>query len=295
MGIERSTVLDKKMTQVRRKPANGARQRELPLRRQSLPPSSKLIFQLKAELSRLQQRDREWKLMFNMLGHDLKEPLVTLEGFTKLLEEGNCDTSDQKRYLKIIREAINSLHLLVGSLQSVSKLYHDPSELVELSLHEIFNNVISSLSRQISKTKGKVELNFEDTILLGDPVRLYQIFLNLIANSLKFHKKETPPIIKVETKLSGGFLRVAISDNGVGMSQEDLKKIFEPFTRLDSSSDYGDGMGMGLSIVKRIAESFGGRVQVKSQQGIGTTFFVLLPRKPQWKGVKTYENPHRRR
>jgi len=231
--------------------------------------------------------------MFNMLGHDLKEPLVTLEGFTKLLEEGACDASDQKRYLKIIREAINSLHLLVGSLQSVSKLYHDPSDLVELSLLEIFNNVVSSLSRQISKTKGKIDLQFDDTIILGDPVRLYQIFLNLIANSLKFHKTETPPLIRVTSKTAGGFLRISISDNGVGMSQEDLKKIFEPFTRLESSVK-SEGMGMGLSIVKRIAESFGGRVQVKSQPDVGTTFCVFLPRKTPVKGVKTYENSYRR-
>lgn len=239
---------------------------------------SKLVFQLKSELGRLQQRDREWKLMFNMLGHDLREPLVTLEGFTKLLEEEDCSPHDRRRYLKIIREAINSLHLLVGSLQSVSKLYHDASEFVPVSLREILNSVLVSLSQQIKREKGTIHLNFDDIAFHGDPIRLYQIFLNLLANSLKYHKKETAPIIHVEAKVSGPLIRVSISDNGVGMNADDLKKIFEPFTRLDDGAGSREGMGMGLSIVKRIAESFGGRVSVKSQQGIGTTFTVSIPR-----------------
>jgi signal transduction histidine kinase len=262
---------DKKLT------VGTKRQVELPLKRstESKVSRSKVLFQLKSELNRLQLRDREWKLMFNMLGHDLKEPLVTLEGFTKLLEEEGTSPADQKRYLKIIREAINSLHSLVGSLQTVAKLYHDPHDLVEVSLREIIQNVVSSLSDKIQRTGADVRIEFDDYLIRGDTVRLYQIFLNLIANSLKFHKKDTPPVIRINARKSGEFYKISISDNGVGMSSEDLKKIFEPFTQIDTSAG---GMGMGLSIVKRIAESFGGRVSVKSQQGTGTVFSVHLPR-----------------
>ena len=213
--------------------------------------------------------------MFSMLGHDLKEPLVTLEGFTKILEEEKVSPDDQKRYLKIIREAIHSLHLLVNSMQSVSKLYQNSTELIDISLIDILKSALTSLSRQISKSKAVVELPPEDLQLKGDPVRLFQIFLNLIGNSLKFVRQDTPPLIKVETRTTNRFYRVSISDNGMGMSPEDMKKIFEPFTKLDGNFE---GMGMGLSIVRRIAESFGGRVLVKSSLGTGTTFTVLLPR-----------------
>lgn len=250
-------------------------QRELPLRRGQEAPASKLVFQLKSELNRLQQRDREWKLMFSMLGHDLKEPLVTLEGFTKILEEEKVSAEDQKRYLKIIREAIHSLHLLVNSLQSVSRLYQESTELMDINLNEVLQSVLVSLSRQISKSKAQVQISFTDFPVKGDPVRLFQIFLNLIANSLKFRKKDTQPLIKIDAKTSGRYYRIAISDNGVGMTTEDMKRIFEPFTQLDGTHE---GMGMGLSIVRRIAESFGGRVLVRSHVGEGTTFTVLLPR-----------------
>lgn len=238
-------------------------------------PRSKAIFQLKTELHRLQQRDREWKLMFNMLSHDLKEPLLTLEGFTKLLDEGNL-TKDQQRYLKIIREAVNSLHMLVGSLQSIVRLSQDPEESSDINLNQLLGSVLTSLSRQIEKSGGQIKLHARDIMLKGDPVRLYQVFLNLIANSLKYHRKSVPPVITIDYRKDSKFHRISIKDNGVGIDQEDLKKIFVPFTRLEDVPT--DGMGIGLSIVKRIAESFRGQVLVRSKQNVGTTFTVCLPR-----------------
>jgi signal transduction histidine kinase len=283
-GIER----DKKMTQLRKDPSRQSRNRKLadrkddskqallPLVRETSAPKShsKAIFQLKTELNRLQQRDREWKLMFNMLSHDLKEPLLTLEGFTKLLDEGNL-SKDQQRYLKVIREAVNSLHQLVGSLQSIARLSQDPEEFTEISLRELLTSVLNSLSQQLEKSGGTVQLP-NDIIIKGDPIRLYQVFLNLIANSLKYHKKSVAPVITITYRKDPHFHRISIKDNGVGIDSRDLKKIFLPFARLEDVPT--DGMGIGLSIVKRIAESFRGQVLVRSKQNVGTTFTVCLPR-----------------
>jgi signal transduction histidine kinase len=276
------------MTQTRKDPSKkrlkeNQKQALLPLPQDSIaarPPRSKAIFQLKTELHRLQQRDREWKLMFNMLSHDLKEPLLTLEGFTKLLNESGLN-KDQQRYSKVIREAVNSLHLLVGSLQSIAKLSQDPDEFTDVSLHELLRSVLTSLSQQIEKSGGRIHLPAKDIILKGDPVRLYQVFLNLIANSLKYHKKSVPPEIIISYRRDPHFHRISIKDNGVGIDPQDLKKIFLPFTRLEDVPT--DGMGIGLSIVKRIAESFRGEVLVRSKQSVGTTFTVCLPRE---EGVK---------
>jgi len=268
------------MTQARKENSKkrakeNSKQALLPLARAQKIPNSKVVFQLKTELHRLQQRDREWKLMFNMLSHDLKEPLLTLEGFTKILNEGNLD-KDQQRYLKVIREAVNSLHLLVGSLQSIARLSQDPEEFTEISLNDILHSAMTSLSQQIEKSKGNIHLPRSDVIIKGDPVRLYQVFLNLIANSLKYHKKTITPEIVISYRKDSQFHRISIKDNGVGIDPHDLKKIFLPFTRLEDAPT--DGMGIGLSIVKRIAESFRGQVLVRSKQNVGTTFTVCLPR-----------------
>ncbi len=273
----------RKEIQKKRVSRDNSRQTALPLAPTKIDlkaaekfPKSKLIFQLKTELHRLQQRDREWKLMFHMLSHDLKEPILTLEGFTKLLEESGLETKDQKRYLKIIRESVTSLHHLIGSLQSISKLYHTPQELIDVSLKELLTSVMTSLAEQTQRTHGTISLPQEDLVVKGDPIRLYQIFLNLIGNSLKFHKKNEDPTIQIFYRKESDFYKISIKDNGVGINPQDLKRIFIPFTRLEDVPT--DGMGIGLSIVKRIAESFGGKVQVRSQQNIGTTFTVCLPR-----------------
>lgn len=261
-------------------PRDASAQRELPLGKQALAQSSqvsKVVFQLKSELHRFQQRDREWKLMFSMLSHDLKEPLLTLEGFTKLLEDETLEAKERKRYLKIVREAVHSLHLLVGSLQSVARLYQEPQDLADVSLNDLLQTVETALAKQFAQTKGKLILPKVNILVRADPVRLFQVFLNLIANSLKYHRKSIAPEIVVAYRKTGDHTRISIRDNGIGIDPKDLEKIFHPFTRLEEAST--DGLGIGLSIVKRIAESFGGRVTVRSQQNVGTTFTVHLPRR----------------
>lgn len=253
-------------------------QTSLPLKsvRPSKNANSKTVFQLKSELHRLQNRDREWKMLFQMLAHDLKEPLLTLEGFTKLLDESTNLDKDQKRYLKVIRESANSLHLLVGSMQSISKLYQEPSERTEVSLRQLLLSVSTILSEQIKRSRGEIVLPKEDLVFKSEPVRVYQILLNLVANSLKFQRKETPPRIIIRFFKETKFYRISIEDNGIGMDKHDLERIFAPFTRLEDVKT--EGLGLGLSIVKRLAESLGGFVTVKSQPNRGTTFHVNLPR-----------------
>lgn len=270
---------------------SSSKQKNLPLTTEgpaSIPASSipraKLIFQLKSELTRYKQRDQEWKMMFNILAHDLKEPLLSLEGFTKLLEEPDLSPSERKKYFKVVREAVHSLHNLVGSLQSVSRLNSDKLEFADISLKDILNSVTNSLSNLIKKSKGQIILPKQDIIFKSDPVRLFQVFLNLIANSLKYHRKEIDPIITIRYRKEPKFIRISVKDNGRGIDRDDLQRIFEPFSRLKGTHTE-EGLGMGLSIVKRIAESFGGEVKVKSTHQVGTTFTILLPRENPQKSL----------
>ena len=238
--------------------------------------ASKHIFQLKAELNRYQQRDREWRLLFGMLAHDLKEPLLTLEGFTKLLQESEPQNKEQKKYMKVIREAVGSLHLLIGSLQSITRLSQETSDLTDLSLLQVLDSVLTSLSEQLKRSRGKIILPEGDAIIKADPARIYQIFLNLISNSLKYHHADRAPEIKIRYRKDPTYHRISIQDNGIGIQPKDIERIFTAFTRLEDAAS--EGLGLGLSIVKRIAESCGGFVNVRSNQNIGTTFTVYLPR-----------------
>ncbi|TVQ77663.1 MAG: sensor histidine kinase [Bradymonadales bacterium] len=262
----------------------GARdQARLPLssrpQAQEAAQSSKTLFQLRTELHRLQQRDREWKMMFQMLSHDLKEPLLTLEGFSQLLEGSEGLNRDQKRFVKVVREAVGSLHQLIESMQSISKLYQESDQQTHVSILEILHSVESTLAEQLKRTRGQIQLPNEDLVVRGDPIRLYQVFLNLIANSLKYHKKNVDPVINIRFVRGRDNHRISISDNGVGIHRKDLERIFVPFTRLEGVDT--EGVGLGLSIVKRIAESMGGQITVKSQQNQGTRFTLVIPREKE--------------
>jgi len=268
---------------VRSEGKSQEKQVSLPLAHKANPKGSKeaqskKLFQLRSELSRHKERDREWKLLFNMLAHDLKEPLVTLEGFTQLLESSSPLSKDQRKYLKVLREAVGTLHLLVGSLQSITKLHQDSHDWVDISLQQILESVCTSLAEQIKRNRGKIILPETDLMIRSDPARLYQILINLISNSLKYHKAEVDPEIIIRHRKAGDYHRISIQDNGVGIEPKDLERIFTPFTRLEEV--LADGLGLGLSIVKKIAESCGGHVSVKSQRDRGSIFSIYLPRNP---------------
>jgi len=211
-----------------------------------------------------------------MLAHDLKEPLLSLEGFTQLLENSELPTKEQRDHLKVIREATTSLHLLIGSLQSITKLYQAPTDLIDISLNQLIDSITSTLSEQIKRNKGQIIPPTREVILRGDPARLYQILLNLIANSLKYHQKDKPPVISIQYRKTKQFHCISVKDNGVGIKQKDMERVFAPFTRLEEVM--ADGLGLGLSIVKKIAETCGGKISVQSKPNQGTTFRISVPR-----------------
>lgn len=242
-------------------------------------PASKTVFEMKSELERLRESDREWKFMFNMLAHDLKEPIVTLEGFTKFLSETSPLSAEQQRYLKVLREAVDGLHFMIDSLQSIPKLYQKPRKIVSIKLNQLIGSVANSLSEKMQKTGGQVVLPKEDLMIQSDPLPLYHIFLNLFTNSLKFHRKEETPVIRVNYEETESGYMVSIADNGVGIDAKDLERIFTPFARVDEAVT--DGLGLGLSIIKRIVESLGGKVSVESIKNEGTVFRLHLPQKPE--------------
>jgi signal transduction histidine kinase len=270
--------MSKQQSIKKKKVSESAGQTSLPLQRSRADarPESKLVFQLKTEMHRLQNRDREWKMLFQMLAHDLKEPLLTVEGFSKLLEDSAHLDKDQKRYLKVIRESVNSLHQLIGSMQSIAKLYQEPAEKTEVSLKQLLQNVATILSEQLKKSRGEIIMPKDDIVFRTEPVRVYQIFLNLIANSLKFHRKDVPPRITIRHTRDPKYYRISIEDNGIGIDKKDIERIFAPFTRLEEVST--EGLGLGLSIVKRLTEGLGGFVSVRSHNNKGSVFHVHLPR-----------------
>jgi signal transduction histidine kinase len=155
-----------------------------------------------------------------------------------------------------------------------------------VNLAEVAAGVVSDLEARVERSGGRVEVG-EMLTLDADPLQMRQLLQNLIGNGLKFHKPGEPPLVKVwcermasggndEVTAGGDLCRLFVSDNGIGFDEKYLDRIFTVFQRLHGRHQY-EGTGVGLAVVRRIAERHGGSVTATSEPGRGSTFVVTLP------------------
>ncbi len=219
------------------------------------------------------------------MSHEIRTPLNGIIGFTKILLR-NETTEKQRHQLDAIKTSSDILLVLINDILDLSKIEAGKMniETTELKLSELINSVLGTFELRFQEKGLKINKQFDDTIpkiLIGDPVRINQILLNLLSNSVKFTENGGQISIRVnlleenEEKATVEFL---ISDTGIGIPQEKLETIFSPF--MQSGSDitrkYG-GTGLGLSIVKRLMDLMEGGISVKSKLNEGSTFTVTLP------------------
>ncbi len=215
----------------------------------------------------------------NMVAHDVRAPLRTINSFIGLHDKElqKNSVSYKKDYLDFIKKAANNLDELTHGLLDYAKAGDHSFKNEKLKLHSILETVTFNLTETIKSSKAKVILPKDNFIITGKKLQLIQLFQNLISNSLKYQDGQKSPIVKVKADELNGKIRVSIIDNGIGISQENLDKIFEPFKRLHSSEEY-KGSGIGLATCKKIIEKMGSQFFVSSELGKGSIFTFDLPK-----------------
>jgi light-regulated signal transduction histidine kinase (bacteriophytochrome) len=165
---------------------------------------------------------------------------------------------------------------LINDLLSLSRITtkQNPMELVELN--SLAHEVLGDLEVRIQTTGGRVEFGHLPPVT-GDPVQLRQVFQNLIGNALKFHRPDTPPVVKVSVVQRDAYtVDICFDDNGIGFDNKDADRVFLPFQRLHGRQEF-EGTGIGLTICQKIAERHGGVIRVQSKAGEGSRFVMTLP------------------
>ncbi len=213
--------------------------------------------------------------------HEFKTPLTAIKGFSEALLEGAADNpATRARFLGIILSETERLHRLIEDLLNLARIEGAEQYFTktEVDLAKLLTRAVESflVSSKAAGIAIKQELATELPILWAEEDWLYQVFLNLIDNALKY--SEAGSTITIKAKQLEQELYVEVEDQGVGIPPESLNRIFERFYRVDKARSRAvDGTGLGLAIVKHVVESHGGKLGIKSKIGIGTTIWFTLP------------------
>lgn len=228
-------------------------------------------------LETLSSNNAELQRFAYICSHDLQEPARVVANFAALMTrkyEGKLDGEAQK-YLHFMQDGSERMQAMIKSVMEYSQLDGNDGKYTEVNCNTILNNVMTDLQTIIKKVNAKIV--YDDLpILKGDPIHFAQLFQNLIGNALKFTKPDEPPVITVSAERGNAEWIFSVKDNGIGMKEQYLEKIFIIFQRLNRREDY-PGTGIGLAICKKVVERFGGKIWVKSAEDLGTTFFFSIP------------------
>lgn len=148
-----------------------------------------------------------------------------------------------------------------------------------VNVYELLNQAVQNVKTAMDASSAKVTIDSEVDTIVGDRVQLLQLVQNLLSNALKFTENESPRVA-IRVREENGHVRFAVSDNGIGIAQSDLNKVFDIFRRLHTQKDY-PGTGIGLAICKKIVDRHSGRIWPESEPGKGTTFYFTLNEKQE--------------
>lgn len=215
--------------------------------------------------------------------HELKTPITALKGFSETLLDGAMEDKEVlKQFLEIMLAESSRLDFLVNDILELSKLEQKqvPMNIQKINLTETVLSTIQLVKQTADNKQMKLNVIEEDNLLItGDSSRLKQILANLINNAVVYTQEKGK--VTVTIKKENDYAVIRVSDNGIGIPEDEQDRIFERFYRVDKArSRNSGGTGLGLSIVKYLIENLNGSISVESKLGLGTTFIVKLPIHP---------------
>jgi len=229
-------------------------------------------------MDELIRSNRELEQFAFVASHDLQEPLKIISLYLQILDRKYKGKLDDKAdgNISAILEKAERMQELIQSILSYARVGKGNTEFTKLDCNVVLNQAIENLKVTIEENSAQIKCD-GCPVIMGDEIRLTQLFQNLISNAIKFHKKGEIPYVHISAKQKDDQWVFSIEDKGIGMEKEDIQNIFEVFRRLHPQSEYA-GSGIGLALCKRIVESHGGNIWAESEVGKGTVFYFTIPK-----------------
>jgi len=243
----------------------------------------------------LKRKNEELEQVLYAASHDLRTPLIGIQGFSEELKMACADLAKKlKSQQKPSPAEIDSLikedielalnHIINGSkrmeillegLLRISRMGRESLQMQQIDMNELVKNVAAGFDYQIKELGAKLSLG-ELAPCVADPSQFEQVFTNLIGNAIKYREPSRPLEIEVGSEQDQDFIRYYVQDNGIGIPEEHIERVFHAFFRVDPEKVEGDGVG--LAIVNRALDLHGGRAWVESSVGLGSRFVVEIPK-----------------
>ena len=223
----------------------------------------------------LKSQDRLRKRMTEDVAHELRTPIATLQSHMEAMIDGIWEPDEER--LQSCHEEITRIGRLVGDLQKLARYENDDILInkTNVNVAEILRILIRNFEKEFINKEVSLNYSIDEVYVMADSDRIYQVFVNLISNALKYTDKNGG--VQISLIRTGDRAEVLIKDSGEGISKEDLPLIFERFYRVDRSrSRLTGGAGIGLSIVKAIVDRHGGEIYIESELNQGTEVKVLI-------------------
>ena len=238
------------------------------------------------EINLLRETDSFRKDFIGNLAHELKTPLFNIQGFILSLLEGGIDDPEiNRKFLSKAEKNIDRMTSLLEDLDSISKIESGAMiiEMETVDIVELSSEIAENLDRKAKDANVQFKIREEEEFnVLCDPNKVGQVLSNLLVNSINYGVENGKTVVRFYDM--GDNILIEVADDGIGIKEDDLLRIYERFYRVDKSrSRHAGGSGLGLSIVKHIVEAHGGNLHVRSNLGTGTTFSFTLQKAPQGK------------
>ncbi len=223
----------------------------------------------------LERLNEESKFFINTVTHDLKSPLLSIDGFVSLVkEEASSLKGSQKDYLTRVQRNVSLMAQLLDELKAFIQIGELPDEREEFEFEEVLNEVLLNMELRLNRFEIKKNISSKLPYIYFSKRRLLNILTNLLDNAVKYAEDVKNPSIEISAERSKDKVHISIRDNGPGIPKEHREKIFQIFYRADSDKP---GSGVGLAAVKKMLENAGENIYLKNIHGEGTSFCFTLP------------------